>query len=143
MGTIGGLVVPLVVAGAIGFVVGWFFARAGRGPDGAAQGRSDADGAGPGSDDPDDWDDWAGPGVGTRPPAGTGVGAVSTIALSSSDRVSNAPMSTATKTAKIARANPSLPGPLRRPRRTGAPVRSATVFRRRSSRCRPSSLSPS
>ena len=44
---------PLVVAAAIGFVVGWFFARAGRGPDGAAQGRSDADGAGPGSDDVD------------------------------------------------------------------------------------------
>ncbi|MBK9560182.1 MAG: hypothetical protein IPO44_11695 [Candidatus Microthrix sp.] len=53
MGTIGGLVVPLVVAAAIGFVVGWFFARAGRGPDGAAQGRSDADGAEPGSDDVD------------------------------------------------------------------------------------------
>ena len=53
MGTIGGLVVPLVVAAAIGFVVGWFFARAGRGPDGVAQGRSDADGAGPGSDDVD------------------------------------------------------------------------------------------
>lgn len=53
MGTIGGLVVPLVVAAAIGFVVGWFFARAGRGPDGVAQGRSDADGAEPGSDDVD------------------------------------------------------------------------------------------
>ena len=54
MGTIGGLVVPLVVAAAIGFVVGWFFARAGRGPDGVAQGRSDADGAEPGSDDVDE-----------------------------------------------------------------------------------------
>ncbi len=45
---------PLVVAAAIGFVVGWFFARAGRGPDGVAQGRSDADGAEPGSDDVDE-----------------------------------------------------------------------------------------
>lgn len=54
MGTIGGLVVPLVVAAAIGFVVGWFFARAGRGPDGVAQGRSGADGAEPGSDDVDE-----------------------------------------------------------------------------------------
>jgi hypothetical protein len=54
LGTIGGLVVPLVVAAAIGFVVGWFFARAGRGPDGVAQGRSDADGAEPGSDDVDE-----------------------------------------------------------------------------------------
>ena len=54
MGTIGGLVVPLVVAAAIGFVGGWSFARAGRGPDGVAQGRSDADGAGPGSDDVDE-----------------------------------------------------------------------------------------
>ena len=38
MGTIGGLVVPLVLAAAIGFVVGWLFARAGRKPDGGPGG---------------------------------------------------------------------------------------------------------
>ncbi len=38
MGTIGGLVVPLILAAAIGFAVGWFFARAGRKPEGAGAG---------------------------------------------------------------------------------------------------------
>ena len=40
MGTIGGLVVPLILAAAIGFAVGWFFARAGRKPEGAGAGEA-------------------------------------------------------------------------------------------------------
>ena len=51
MGTVGGLVVPLVVAAAIGFVVGWFFARAGRGEDGTGRPHADDDAGEPVADD--------------------------------------------------------------------------------------------